>query len=105
MCTVGYVDALFARAQCTHNYLCDVLGVVRDHSRPDLPAGWYRPPPNSVAVIEGNTSDTAMPSAFSSWRDTEVSMLSAAFVAAYLPTPGNTMRVVPGLWLTIRPEL
>jgi hypothetical protein len=51
-------------------------------------------------VIDGNTSDTAMASASSSLRDTDVSMLSADFVAAYAPTPGGAIRVVPELMLT-----
>src|SRR5450756_1409461 len=45
-----------------------------------------------------------MPSASSSRRPTAVSMLTAALVAAYAPTPGSAIRVVPELMLTIRPE-
>lgn len=55
-------------------------------------------------MIEGNTSDTAIASASSSLRDTDVSMLSADFVAAYPPALGSTIRVVPELMLTIRPD-
>jgi hypothetical protein len=41
-----------------------------------------RPPANSVAVMEGSSSDTAMPSSASSWRSTALSMLTAVLVDA-----------------------
>jgi hypothetical protein len=40
------------------------------------------PSPNSVAVIDGSSSDTAIPSPASSWRSTALSMLTADLVDA-----------------------
>src|ERR1700761_1011907 len=62
------------------------------------------PPPNSVAVTEGTSSDTAIPSPASSSRSTAVSMLTAYLVEAYAPVPTATRRVVPELTFTIRPK-
>jgi hypothetical protein len=43
---------------------------------------WNMPLPNSVAVTEGSSSETAIPSLASSSRNTALSMFTADFVAA-----------------------